>query len=444
MLIVYQFPTDRSLMRKPFDSTIGIAFLSFILLGLPDGLLGLAYPYMRREFNLSLDSIGVLLLAGTLGFTLTTFNSGPLVQRLRAGPALLLATLIRGLALCGIFLSPSWEMVIFMTFTFTAGSGLIDAALNMYVSRYNNPLLINWLHGFFGVGATIGPLLMVAIFENMGSFTFGTQTLQLALSDAANLFTLNVPWRVGYLVVGIVQLALVITYLSTINRWQLNGITQETHNDDESYTPPTSSLRLPAVWLGMIVFALYAGMEISTGQWSFTLFTESRGIDENTAGLWVSIYWASFTIGRFFFGIIGNQVAPYRLLWVTLSIMLLGTLLLWLNLIPIMGLIGVATIGFALAPTFPMLITTTVQRVAPRHIDNAIGFQVGAASLGVALFPWLAGVFAERLTLEVIGPFLLVLAACLTVAYGLLSRIRWQAQNSSLTDNSAVKKITHP
>jgi fucose permease len=197
----------------------------------------------------------------------------------------------------------------------------------------------------------------------------------------------------------------------TAKRWTL-AEPGDTQTDPASPTQVRipETLKLPAVWVGIALFVLFTGLEGSGGQWPYTLFTEGRSVDTNTAGLWVSIYWGSLTVGRIFFGIVADRIGTVRIIRACMLSSVCGAALIWWNPTDILSFLGLALIGFSLAPIFPMMISDTSKRVGAKHAANAIGFQVAAASLGLAALPGLAGVLAENVGLETIGPFLLAVA----------------------------------
>src|SRR3712207_5699499 len=159
------------------------------------------------------------------------------------------------------------------------------------------------------------------------------------------------------------------------------------------------TIRLPFVWLASGLFMLYTGLEVSAGQWSFSLFTDARGVALDVAGVWIGIYWGSFTVGRILFGAIVEQVQPAVLIRLCMGIEALAALLLWWSPVPIAGFLALALFGFAHSPIFALMITYTQERLGPVHAPNAIGLQVGAAGAGVGILPGLAGVLAGRLGL---------------------------------------------
>lgn len=385
---------------KGFDRTIWMTFIGFIALGLPEGLLGLAWPSIRQDFNLPLDAIGAILLAGTLGFMITSFNSGALILYLGAGRMTYLGFGLRGAALLAIFAAPSWEFMVLMGFVNGVATGALDAGLNTYVAGYGSTRLLNWLHACFGLGATISPLVMT------------------------ELFAAGYSWRVGYAFLAAAQFTIMLLVFTSRGAWHVSAVKSTLADTGETSAAATNgpwqTLRLPIVWIGITIFILYAGLEVSAGQWSYTLFTESREVAARTAGLWVSIYWGSFTWGRFFFGFLGDRFRPTPMLRVCMAGMIVGAALVWFNPSNLVSFIGLAILGFWLAPVFPLLIATTGQRMSARHAAYAIGFQVGAASVGIATLPWLAGFIAKNTSLEAIGPFLAVIAVILFALHEIL------------------------
>jgi fucose permease len=162
-------------------------------------------------------------------------------------------------------------------------------------------------------------------------------------------------------------------------------------------------------WLGILMFLLYTGAELTLGNWTYTLFTEGRGVSPQLAGLWAGGFWATFTIGRVLAGLYARRIRLNTMLYGALVLALLGAILFWWNPNAVVGVAGVFIVGFAMAPIFPGLVSSTSQRVGQRHAANTIGFQMSAAGLGGALLPSLAGFLAQRISLETI-PVMLALS----------------------------------
>jgi fucose permease len=165
---------------------------------------------------------------------------------------------------------------------------------------------------------------------------------------------------------------------------------------------------MSVVWLSLAVFFFVSGMEATAGNWAFTLFTEGRGETIVAAGQWVSAYWASFTAGRVLFGLLGERLAPVSVLRGTMLLAMLGAGLLWWHPTDGVSYLGLVLFGLALAPMFPLLILETPRRVGKKYADQVIGFQIGVAGLGLAALPALAGVLADRISLEIVPPFVVI------------------------------------
>jgi fucose permease len=162
------------------------------------------------------------------------------------------------------------------------------------------------------------------------------------------------------------------------------------------------------VWLHIALFFVYTGIEVSAGQWSYTVLTEARGVDATRAGTWVSLYWASLMAGRISLGFIVERVGPVLLVRVATALAVVGAAVFAAPWLPdAASFAGLALLGFALAPIYPGLMTETPRRMGPAHAPHAVGFQVSAATAGVAALPSLAGVVGQRVGLAAIPVFLM-------------------------------------
>jgi fucose permease len=366
---------------------IALMFLAFISLGFPDGLLGVAWPTVRADFALPLDAIGLLLVSSTAGYLTSSFFSGVLVSRLGVGWVLALSCALTGLGLIGYTLAPCWGVMVALGVSAGFGGGAIDAALNTYVaSRYGEGLM-QWLHASYGVGVTLGPLVMT-----FGLTTFGA-------------------WRWGYVAVGVAQIALALSFILTLPMWR-DGQTASSANhpvDLADYqTPILETLHQPPVWLSLALFFIYTGAEAALGVWTYSLLTEERGVDHTLAGFWTGAYWAMFTVGRLLAGLLTRHIGNTALVRGCLLAALAGSILLAWNPFSLASLLGVCFVGLAIAPLFPALVSGTVERVGRRFAANTIGMQVSAACVGAAALPSLLGVLARRWSLEVVPLGLIV------------------------------------
>ncbi len=369
--------------------TIGLAYASFIGLGLVTGLINVAWTPMQAEFDIQLDgTLLQLLTASTIGYLIASFFSGQVMGRVGAGRMLVIGAGLIALGLSGYVIAPVWELVVVSGFVAGVGNGLIDGGLNGYVAEHYNARAMNWLHAFFGVGVTISPAIMTMI-----------------LADGLS-------WRVGYGLVAVFEVLLLVGFALSASWWK----TSAAHTSDGKHVSVMATLRRPIVWLGIAMLLLYAGLETTPGQWSFNLFTEARGVDVALAGYLVSVYWGSFTIGRMVFGTVLKGFSSRVLVGCIISA-LTGALLLWWNPIPEIGYAGLILLGFSQAPIFPLLISTTPKIVGPEHAANAIGFQVAGAGFGIALVPGIAGALADNFGIAVVAPYIVVCCSLFFLLY---------------------------
>jgi fucose permease len=377
---------------------IFLAYVAFIALGMPDGLLGVAWPSIRGTFSLPLDALGSLLIFSISGYLISSFLSGRLIALLGVGRLLAVSCAMTGIAFLGYILVPSWWMMVSLGFLAGLGAGAIDAGLNTYVAAHFSEGLMQWLHASYGIGVTFGALLMTV---------------------AINTYH---KWQIGYFTVGSFQLLLAMSFSLTLPMWNGDKYTADSKKPKrlmDYRTPLGETLSQPRVWLSLFLFFLYTGSEVTLGTWAYTLLTESRGVQPEAAGLLVGSYWAMFTVGRVIAGLYAKRIGVKKLVISGLVVALIGACLLWWNPASVTNLVAVAVIGFAIAPIFPGLVSGTSQRVGPRFAANTIGMQMSAAALGAALVPSLVGVLAEHSSLEVIPICLTILFAVLIGFYRL-------------------------
>jgi fucose permease len=222
-------------------------------------------------------------------------------------------------------------------------------------------------------------------------------------------------WRWGYALVGLTQMALALLIFARAHDWRAIPKSRQTAESravvHKSYR---ATLRRAIVWVNILLFFSLAGLEVTAGNWAFTLFTEGRGVSVAVAGFWTSFYWASFTAGRLLFGFIADRIDLVKAVRTVMALAVVATALIWWNPANWVGFAGLAVLGFALAPVFPLLTSATPARLGPADATNAIGFQVAAAAFGIAILPGLAGWLAEFTSLEVLGPYMMAIALVMT------------------------------
>ncbi len=387
--------------QQPKIGLVILAYVAFVALGMPDGLLGVAWPSIRNSFSIPLDAIGMLLAAAMTGYMTSSFLSGPVITRIGVGRVLAASCAMTGVALIGYTLVPEWWMMVLLGVVAGLGAGAIDAGLNTYVAAHFSEGLMQWLHASWGIGITLGPIIM---------------TMALAIEDS---------WHMGYRIVGGFQLALAACFVLTLSMWNHDekSVESEAPKKLTDYkTPMGETLRQPQVWISILLFFMYVGGEAALGTWVYTLLTESRGVDPTMAGFWAGSYWGTFTIGRVVAGLFAKRVGINLLVTGGLTGAILGAALLIWNPSEAVNLLAVALIGFSIAPIFPAMMSGTSTRVGDHFAANTIGMQMAATGLGTALIPGLMGVFARQVSLEVIPVMLLAVYAGLFGLYMLAVR----------------------
>lgn len=369
-----------------------IAYLGFISLGFPDPVAGVAWPSVRVDFMLSQSSFGYVFIALGCGYCASGIFSGKLTALLGLGNLLWLSSGLVAIAMLGNSLAATWPIFVGCAVIWGMGSGGIDAGLNSYVSHHFSSRHMNWLHACYSIGATLGPLMMTATLVLSGS------------------------WRLGYALVGAVLLLMTALFLITRHQWEDPFPSGQSAGADVSLREAVMN-RL--VWLQIVIYFLYVGLEFAVGQWSFTILTESRGMRPGAAGLLAGSYYSAIGIGRVLTGFIGQRVGIDRVVRLSLAGALLSAVVF--AFVPGgPGNIALFGIGLGLAPVFPCLMSRTPDRLGSGIAAHAVGFQVSAGMLGGALIPGLAGLIAQQAGLEFAAQFAVLVAALLWGAHEVL------------------------
>ena len=394
--------TQHSISKSSVNSRAGLIlliFVAFIALGMPDGLLGVGWPSIRASFNVPIDALGALLFVSMIGYLTSSFLSGELTRRWGVGRLLIVSCALTGAGLIGYTLVTQWWMMVALGLAAGMGAGGIDSSLNAYVARHYSAGLMQWLHASYGVGITAGPLIMTAALTNFRD------------------------WRLGYLLVGAVQIVLAITFWITLPIWQQNNsASAESPAEPQKEVNLGQTLKRRRVWLSMLLFFFYVGSEVTMGTWVYSLLTEGRGVDPQLAGYFAGSYWFTFTIGRILAGLVTRKINIQSLVKVCIIAAILAGVILGLNLSTWVNLAAVAVIGFAFAPVFPGLMSGTPLRVGQQHSNNTIGMQAAAGALGGTALTSLVGVLARVYGLEVVPSAMVAFLACLLAGYIIFER----------------------
>ena len=380
---------------RPRLVLIVLAYVGFISLGLPDAVIGVAWPSVRDTFQLPQGAAGLVFVASGLGYFVTSFLSGRLSHALGIGLLLAASTALVATAMLGFACSPVWALFVACAVAHGLGSGAIDAGLNGYAAHHLSALHMNWLHACYCFGAMLGPLLMTAV------VTSGRH------------------YGIGYLIVAGVMASLAVVFLLTGPQWGRASATAEAVG---VRIEVLEAIRHPYVLLHMAVFFVYTGLEVALSQWAFTVLTELRGVSPAPAGVAVGVYWGSIGLGRMAFGLIADWIGIDRLLRYCLLAAVAGAAVFAVPLPPAAAYTGLALAGIGLAPVFPCLMTRTPQRLGEALSAHAVGFQVGAAMIGAAAIPGALGLIASGVGLVAIPVGALMLALVLWVLHEALIR----------------------
>ncbi len=378
---------------------LATVYLAFISLGLPDSVLGVAWPGMRASLGQDLASAGLITLVLTVGSALSSFVGGRVLARWGTGPVVTVSGLLTGLALLGFALSPSFALLLLLAVPLGLGAGAVDARLNQFVAAHYSARHMNWLHGCWGVGATLGPLIMAS-----------------ALTSATG-------WRQGYLWIGGVQLGLVLLFLLVLPLWQRHQA-QAAESAAVSPTTPKGPAPTLALWLAPALYLAYAAVEISTGLWAGSLLVDGRGLDAKTAALWVSCFFGAIMLGRFATGLLTLRLGNRQLVRLGIAVASVGAALFSSNALPApLSLAGLVLLGLGCAPIYPCLMHETARRFEPVTAAKVISRQVGFAYVGAAIVPAALGYLATAAGLGAIMPAVLAALLLLLLMSEALNRI---------------------
>ncbi|WP_291787979.1 MFS transporter [Cecembia sp.] len=378
-------------MRKE-KILILISFLAFISLGLPDGLLGVAWPFISDRLQVPLDRLGILLISFVAGYLSSSLSNSKIMEKVSLGLLLTMSCFLTGTSLFAFVLIEEWFLLIIAAYFLGTGGGAIDTSINVFASAKFSASVVNWLHAFYGIGATSGPLILTA-------FIIQGHT-----------------WKAGYWSVGSIQILLGILFFATSKLWEQ----QDKEDNTSSHTSYIKILSQPKVWVSIMLFFLYTGTEIGIGQWLYSILIKSRNVSEASGGFWVSAYWGSLTLGRIVFGFVLKKVATPKVIFLAASGLILGTLVLFLNINMQLSFMAVVLVGLSCAPIFPSMISSVNNWFGTHQAGTIIGFQVSAAMMGGALLPAFSGFLSRQYGLEIITLVFFIQAILLLIGYIML------------------------
>ncbi len=389
-----------------------ILYLGFVSLGLPDTVLGVAWPAMRLDFQASLAWAGALISLTTVISVFSSLAAGRLMTRFSAGPILCVCAFMTAGAMLGYARAPGLMTVVLLTGLFGLGQGAVDTAVNAYMSRHYSARQMNWVHGFWGLGATGGPLIFTAA------------------------FSLGQSWRTGYLAIFYLQISLALIFLLTLGLWKKParepGPAPESANHQPGLRAEGSPKRAGA---GVAFYFLYPGLEVVTGLWGASYLIEVKGVGPPLASAALTLYWGSLTLGRFAVGLAAGRFGNPAIIRGALTLVALALIMATLASGP-GGLIGaLGLLGLGLAPLYPTMMHETPKRTGLEGLDKFISYQVGAALAGAAILPGLAGIVVRQAGLELLPKILMLMAVLLIAAW----QISAGGREKSLADQAGFK-----
>jgi fucose permease len=366
-----------------------LSFVGFIALGLPDAVIGVAWPALRTHFTLSQDALGPLFITVTVGSVIASTATGAILSRIGIGDLLAISCALTAIALLGYTFAPSWLVLVAFGLLTGFGAGSIDAAINTHAAVSYSARLVNVLHAFYGVGAAAGPALMTAV------------------------LTAGQGWQTGYRIIVAIEIALAIAFVLSRHHWPPPVVHHEHHRP----AALLETLKLGKTQLSLLVFFIYTGCEAAAGAWVFSLLFEARDIAMASAGTAVTLYWCGLFASRLGYAFLPANVRPASVIGVCIGVALLGMVILIANVHPAVDAAAIALVGFASGPIFPSLISITPARMGARHTANAVGLQISVAAIGLATLPALCGLAAQHVGLELIPKLLAGCWLALLLAY---------------------------
>jgi fucose permease len=378
-----------------------IIYAAFVSLGLPDNLLGSAWPTMYPGFQVSdgmAGSVSMIISAGTI---ISSLNSDRLTKKLGTGKVTVVSTALTAAALLGFSTAPQFWMLWLLALPLGLGAGAIDAGLNNFVALHYKAIHMNWLHASWGIGAAAGPVLMGSAISATGS------------------------WRTGYLIVACAQAALALVLLASLPLWrQAKNPTPVTPDAKPAKSLSIAQLvRLPKAKSTMLAFFGYCAVEASVMLWAATYLVMTRGVGEDSAAFYASFYVAGITAGRILAGFAALKLTQRALIGWGAALMVAGLGLVLVPVVPVI-LVGLVVLGVGSGPIFPNLLHETPRTFSPLLSQSFIGVEMSAAYVGILAMPPLFGLIGRYLGYQWLPLYLGLLLALMVLGIVYLYRNR--------------------
>lgn len=380
-----------------FQLLLIIIYLAFISLGLPDSLLGSAWPTMYQEFSVPVSYAGGISMIIAVGTIVSSLQSDRLTKKLGTGKVTAVSVLMTAVALFGFSISHSYAALCLWAIPYGLGAGSVDASLNNYVALHYASRHMSWLHCMWGVGASLGPYIM-------GYVLSGGQG-----------------WNMGYRYIAILQIVLTAILIFSLPLWKKPGTDDTGRTDGEKKAKPLSLheiIRIPGAKEIMITFFCYCALEQTTGLWASSYLVLRRGLSAETAAGFASMFFIGITAGRAFSGFLTMKLNDTQMIRLGEGFVLFGIALLFL---PFGGstiaLPGLIIIGLGCAPIYPSIIHSTPEHFGADKSQAMIGVQMAFAYMGTCLMPPVFGFLANHIGIFLFPVYLLAILVLMAVMH---------------------------
>ena len=366
-----------------FHLLLAIIYLSFISLGLPDGLLGAAWPTVYPELAVPVSYAGILFAIISGGTVVSSLLSDRLTFRLGTGRVTAISVCMTAAALFGFAFSDSYWMLCLWAIPYGLGAGSVDASLNNYVALHYTSRHMSWLHCMWGIGATVGPYIMGAVLSGGGH------------------------WSGGYRMVGFIQLALTAVLFLSLPLWKERPKAEE--GEAAGPLPLKEVIAIPGAKQIMVTFFCYCALEQSTALWASSYLALYKGVPADTAAFFASMFFIGITAGRALNGFLTIKFTDTQLIRMGQGVILSGICAMLLPLGQGASIAGLILIGLGCAPIYPCVIHSTPAHFGAEHSQALIGVQMASAYIGNCLMPPLFGLIANHIHVALLPVYLLLI-----------------------------------
>lgn len=377
---------------------LAIIYISFISLGLPDALLGSAWPTMYGEFEVPVSYAGVISMIIALGTIISSLMSDRLTHKLGTGRVTAFSVAVTAIALLGFSVSHSFWMLCLWAIPYGLGAGSVDASLNNYVALHYSSRHMSWLHCMWGVGSSAGPYIM-------GYVLSGGQH-----------------WTAGYRVIGILQIILTAILFFSLPMWKERKQADGGETDASKPLALGEVIKIKGAKEVMITFFCYCALEQTSGLWASSYLALYKGIPNETAAFFGSMFFLGITIGRAINGLLTIKFSDTQLIRLGQGIIGIGVAAMLLPMGQIVSLIGLILVGLGCAPIYPCIIHSTPAHFGAEKSQALIGVQMASAYVGICLMPPLFGLIANHISVSLLPIYLLAILVAMVVMHERLVR----------------------